>query len=291
MSGPLVYLAREPVKTAPNAPMIAVGIPTRATSPPEFYISLLQMMHPLNTRMTYIIQKGMLPAAARNAILDTAIKRGIAYVLFLDDDIVFPDITMYRMWVNAQRRPEAGVITAVYGTKLDPTEPFLYTDSGSGAFWDWPLGALVPIHSAGAGCMIVNVEYVKKLTLPFFDDVHTQSDTATATHRSTWGHDRYFMNKVRDEAGGVIYADTGLLLCHWDVQLQRGYILPPDAPCFQRPPLGESFVPIVDDGMISFRRMLPPVPDSGPFKGYLEWLGEGTLRPPRSIALVGTPDE
>lgn len=238
-------------------------------------MSLMQTIHPLNTKMTYIIQKGKLPADARNSILESALTRGIQYLLFFDDDVLFPDITIYRMWVNIQKHPEAGVITGVYGTKLDPVEPFLYTNSGDGAYWDWPLGALIPIHSAGAGCMIVNLSYVQKLSPPWFDDQISTGITENGQReRGSWGHDRYFMHRLAQEAGARIYADTGLLLAHWDTQIQKFYLIPPDATCFQQEPVGEAFIPAATpEGTVSWRRVVPRT-DNTQFLGYLEWLGQ-----------------
>ena len=168
MSGPIVYEAREIAKSSPEAPLVIVAIPTRGGAqggpPIEFTISLLQMQPPLNVHMAYCIQKGLLPAPARNAILETALKGGAAYVFFLDDDVLFPNMILYRLLTAARFHPEAGIISAVVPTKIEPCEPMLYVDQVSGAYWDWPLGALVPIESAGAGAMLVNLAHVSNIS-------------------------------------------------------------------------------------------------------------------------------
>lgn len=274
-----VYTGHEPIKTAPDAPKLAICIPTRGTVSVEFMISMLQLLNPLNVKLTYSIVKGKLPAAARNDIVAACIERGIGWAFFLDDDILFPDITLYRLWVHAQKHPEAALITGVYTTKVEPVEPEIYTDSGSGAFWDWPLGALVPIHSGGAGCMIVNLAYAAKLTPPYFNDVITeQDDVKLGEHRrQQWGHDRLFMSRLRDEAGGVIYADTGLLVSHYDAKSQHHFILQPDSPCFQVKPIGEAYVPSVDtDGIVQWSRIKGPYASDHveAFRGFLASLSE-----------------
>ena len=274
--------ARPRVKIPHDAPRVAIGLPVRKTSPIEFWISMMQLLPPLNVKLSYIIQKGAdapggkLPAEARNAILEKAFEDGVQYVWFLDDDVLFPDMALYRLWVAAQKHPEAACITGIYPTKADPCEPLLYASEEGGAYWDWPLGALVPIHSAGAGCMLVNLEYVAKLSPPWFNDIVVDHPTGTdEVRRQTWGHDRFFHNRLRDEAGGAIYADTGVLCGHWDVEHQRNYVIPPDAPCFQRPPAGESFVPFLDEqGVLSFRRLMPPPAGDSRFIGYLDWLSQ-----------------
>jgi hypothetical protein len=279
------HLARVQFKHASNAPRIAIGLPVRKASPVEFWISMMQLLPPLNVKLAYIIQKGAdskdgkLPAEARNAILAKAAEDGYQYVFFLDDDVIFPDMALYRLWVAMQKHPEAACITGIYPTKADPCEPLLYAGPEGGAFWDWPLGGLVPVHSAGAGCMLVNLAYVEKLEPPWFNDVvvdHANDDN----RRQTWGHDRFFHNRLRDEAGGVIYADTGVLCAHWDIENQRYYVIPPDAPCFQRPPVGESFVPFVNaTGDLAFTRFLQPPGGDQRFVGYLDWLSREQTTP------------
>jgi hypothetical protein len=247
---------------------------------------MLQMLPPLNVKLVYIMQKGAdvaggkLGAAARNAILTSAIEQGTPYVLFLDDDVLFPDMAAYRLWVAMQRHPEAGAITGIYGTKADPTEPLIYQDEGSGALWDWPLGALIPIHSAGAGIQIVNVAKVAELAPPWFDDVIHDAgyDASGLVQRHTWGHDRFFHIRLREEAKAVILADTGLICAHWDVAQQRAYMLPPDSPCYQRPAVGEAFVPFLEaNGAVNWTRFLGPAgAGAADFKGYLDWLQSRT---------------
>jgi hypothetical protein len=289
--GVQVYHARETIKISPDAIRLTIGVPTRGLGPIEFYLSLFQSLQPLNVRLSYSIQKGLLPAAARNRILHSAIERNTKYVIFLDDDMIFPDITLYRLYDNMKLHPEAACITAVYSSKLEPSEPFLYNTEGDGCFWDWPLGALVPVESAGAGCMIVDTDWVKKMDVPldadgiptWFDDqvtTRTTSDVRTRV-KASWGHDRLFMRRLQD-LGGVNYADTGLLLAHLDCETQRVYIIPPEAPCFQQMPRGEAFFPVYDEGgAIYFRRIGPVQTSPETFKGYLQYL-DSLAEPPET---------
>lgn len=278
------YPARLRFKLSADAAALAIGLPVRSTSPVEFWISMLQMLPPLNVKLHYIVQKGAdvpggkLGAAARNEILQSAINSGTPYVMFFDDDVLFPDMAAYRLWVAMQRRPGAGAVTGIYATKADPCEPLIYLDEGSGAFWDWALGDLIEIHSAGAGIQIVDMEAVKRIPPPWFNDVvhDGEKDADGLVRRFTWGHDRFFHIRLREEAKAPIYVDTGILCAHWDTEHQRAYLLPPDSPCFQRPPVGESFVPFLEpNGAVNWKRYLAdPKQGWAPFRGYLEWLAE-----------------
>ena len=117
---------------------------------------------------------------------------------------------------------------------------------------------------------------VAQLDPPWFNDVvHDDQKSADGlVRRHTWGHDRFFHIRLRDEAQAPIYVDTGLICAHWDTEHQRPYIIPPDAPCFQRPPEGESFVPFLEpNGAVNWTRMLAPSNNTemANFRGYIEW--------------------
>jgi len=289
--------ARSFTKNADSAPALGIALPVRKRSPVEFWMHLYQMLPPLNTKIGYMIQKadeknvvdGKLPAAARNALIERALSRDMQFLFFLDDDVLFPDITLYRMWVTLQKHREVGCITAVGGTKLTPSEPLIYQDGVQGAWWDWQLGAQVPIHSAWAGCMLVNLEYVKKMPEPWFNDVVTGVDGPPneRVKQNIWGHDRYFHKTMREQTGGIILADTGLLVAHFDADLQKSYILPPNSPPFTKPILGECFIPFFDDdGTVNWRRIIVADQPDPSFKTYLNWLQDQNKEPAPVISIL-----
>ena len=269
-------------KNADSAPYIAIGLPVRKRSPVEFWMCLFQMLPPLNVKLGYMIQKadeanvkeGKLPAEARNELIEKALERNAKYIFLVDDDVLFPDITLYRMWVSMRKNPEIACITAVGGTKLTPSDPLIYQEGIQGAWWDWSLGIQVPIESAWAGCMLVNLDFVKKMKAPWFNDVVTTPEvTDERAKMNIWGHDRYFHKKLRTEAGGIILADTGLLVGHFDADLQKTYLLDTDSPPFRRPFEGETFIPFHDgSGMVSWKRIYVADKPDLQFKTYLEWL-------------------
>lgn len=289
--------ARSFTKNSDSAPALGIGLPVRKRSPVEFWMALFQMLPPLNTKIGYMIQKadeanvkdGKLPAAARNSLIERALERDMKFVFFLDDDVLFPEITLYRMWVTMQKHPEMGCITAVGGTKLTPSEPLIYQEGVQGAYWDWQLGAQIPIHSAWAGCMLVNMSYVRKMPEPWFNDIviGVNGPPDERVKQNIWGHDRYFHQQMREKTGGLIIADTGLLVAHFDADLQKSYILPPNSPPFTRPILGESWIPFHDDdGTVSWRRIvLPDKPDTS-FKTYLQWLQDQNTKPDSVISMI-----
>lgn len=293
---------RSLTKNAEEAPALGIAIPCRKRSPVEFWMSVFQMLPPLNTKIGYMIQKadekhvkdGLLPAAARNALIERALARNMKFLFFVDDDVLFPDITLYRMWVQMQKHPEIACTTAVGGTKLTPSEPLIYQEGVQGAWWDWNLGVQIPIESAWAGCMLVNLDYVRKMEGPWFNDkvVGTDGPHDEKIKLNIMGHDRYFHKRLRNETGGLVVADTGLLVAHFDADLQKAYIFPPDSPPFRRDILGETFIPFHDDsGTISWRRIyIPDRPDKS-FKTYLQWLQDQNPVEEKSITIVPTEEK
>jgi hypothetical protein len=292
--------ARSFTKNAEDAPALGIALPVRKRSPVDFWMSLYQLMPPMNVKLGFLVQKaaetnvpdGKLPAAARNELIRRALQKGMSALFFLDDDVLFPDLTLNRMWISMQKHPGIACITAVGPTKLTPSEPLIYQEGVQGAWWDWHLGALVEIHSAWAGCMLVNLDYVRKLRDPWFNDVVTDAPEDGGHHkRNIWGQDRYFHRKLREHAGGLVMADTGLLVAHYDADLQKAYILPPDAPCFRKPILGEAFVTFIDKdtGYVNWRRIVQPDQPDLEFLSYLDWLKDRTPQA-APITLVPEPE-
>lgn len=292
--------ARSLTKNAQEAPMLGIAIPCRKRSPVEFWLSVFQLLNPLNVKIGYMIEKadeahvidGKLPAAARNSLLERALQRDMKFIFFLDDDVLFPDITLYRMWVQMQKNPQIACTTAVGGTKLTPSEPLIYQEGVQGAWWDWHLGAQVPIESGWAGCMLVNLDYVRKMKEPWFNDVVTSTEGPDdeKVKMNIWGHDRYFHRKLKTEAGGMVVADTGLLVAHFDADLQKSYILPPESPPFQKDILGETWIPFHGEGgQIFWRRIYIPDGPDRTFKTYLDWLQEKNPIQAPTIAML--PEE
>ncbi len=288
---------RSLTKNSGDAPLLGVAIPCRKRSPVEFWLSVFQMLSPLNVKMGYMIEKadeqhvidGKLPAAARNSLLERALSRDMGYIFFLDDDVLFPDITLYRMWVQMQKHPEVACITAVGGTKLTPSEPLIYQEGVQGAWWDWNLGVNVPIESGWAGCMLVNLDYVRKMREPWFNDVVTASPGPDneKVKMNIWGHDRYFHRKLKTEAGGIVVADTGLLVAHFDADLQKAYIFPPDAPPFKKPILGESWIPFHGDGgQVFWKRIYIEDHADTTFASYLDWVQKNNPSQESTISII-----
>jgi hypothetical protein len=87
-------------------------------------------------------------------------------------------------------------------------------------------------------------------------------------------------------------ADTGLLVAHFDADLQKAYILAPDAPPFQKPVIGETFFPFfLNNGAIGWRRIFVRDTPDTEFMGYLDWLAAQSSAKTEEISILSTQEE
>ena len=209
-------------KLAASAPTLIIGIPSRGKVSTEFMMSLIQLFNPLNMVITYVIQKGMLPAEAREAITKYALKAGAKYIFFVDDDMLLPPDTLYRLNQRMQTLPDAAIVSGIYSSKFEPVEPFVYKKFGTGAYWDFKKDAVEQVWAVGAGCLLVNLEYVKKMKEPYWLDEYGEING-----RPTFlGQDINFCHKIQKEAGGKVYIDSAINCGHQDINSGRIFHIP-----------------------------------------------------------------
>ncbi|MDI6760922.1 MAG: glycosyltransferase family A protein, partial [Candidatus Brocadiaceae bacterium] len=145
---------KQRIKLASDAPKLVIGIPIRGeideptlqgplittgrTIAPEFMVSMLQCLPPINTSTRFRLVKGKLGGPARDDIINDAIAWNAKYIIFLDDDVLFPDYTFSRLVKNMELYPDIGWLTGVYCTnKIGYSEPLIYQHYGDGAFWSF----------------------------------------------------------------------------------------------------------------------------------------------------------
>lgn len=218
----LVLAGMRQKKLLASAPTLIIGIPSRGKVSTEFMMSLVQLFNPLNMVVTYIIQKGMLPAEARESITKYALEVGAKYIFFIDDDILLPPDALYRLNQRMQTLPDAAIVSGVYSSKFDPVEPFVYKEFGAGAYWGFDKKEPEQVWAVGAGCLLVNLEYVKKMKSPYWMDEYGEING-----RATFlGQDINFCHKIQQEAGGKVYIDPIVNCGHQDINSGKIFHIP-----------------------------------------------------------------
>lgn len=218
----------------------APGFRIPALVPVQWALSHMNLITPLNTTMSYLVEFGRLSAEARQIMTQQAIRMNAKYILYWDDDTLPPQLGLYTLHNWMERHPEAGAISGVYTTRENPNEPLIYTKHGEGAAWDFPMGPgaePVPIFGAGAGFLLTRVEAIKDVQsklpegTPIWADERTVpgGDPDGHNRRIMWGHDVRFCHLL-NKNDWPVYVHGQVLCDHLDIGSATVYSIPDDTP-------------------------------------------------------------
>lgn len=175
---------------------IAICVPSRDIWKAKFGMSLCKMfavslLHS-NSDIAIMNEKGATVSFNRNKLVNQALKQKCDYILFLDDDMVFPHDTLLRLLAHdkdivgcncAKKQEECGSTGKdLEGRWITPKEE-----------------GLESIRYIGGAVLLIKTSVFENLTFPYF-----QEDVENG-----YGEDAYFCAKVRD-AGLEVFCDHGL---------------------------------------------------------------------------------
>jgi GT2 family glycosyltransferase len=187
---------------------IYVGIPTFKDLPFEFVLSLVDMIS--HSSKKYRILTGFCNRTFRNIARETLIETALAskadYLLFLDDDMVFPNDTIDRLVKH-----DVGVVSALAFGRKEPYSPcalnmcyradddiiaeeYLHINN-------WPKDALLRVDATGLACTLIKKEVLEAI------------GKYSCTSKEGAGEDVEFMRQCRFK-GYSPYVDTGLSIGH-----------------------------------------------------------------------------
>lgn len=216
------------------------GFIAQAVVPFQFLAQHMNWLPPLNVTLGYTFKTGLLSAEARQIMTQECLKiPTVKYIFYVDDDMIIPPMGLYTLYNDMERYPELGMVTGVYSTRQNPTEPLVYTEHGRGAAWDFEMGVgagLTDIMGAGAGCLLARVDAIKDWQeanpdTPIWCD--SSEYPASNGGRVTWGHDVRFVRNLR-EAGWRCCVDGKVLCGHYDLKTNQVFSVPADAPGFKK---------------------------------------------------------
>jgi hypothetical protein len=161
----------------------------------------------------YFVNIGrMFTPAAREQAARKAIEHSMDLIYFIDDDMIAPDDTFFRLFKSMQQSG-ADVICPLAFTRNPPYCPVLYASIDG---WDatnktdyfinnvvmnYPKNKLVEADACGFGAALINCAIFKKIEAPYF-----MCSEGT-------GEDILFCYKVR-KARGRVFMDTSLKIGH-----------------------------------------------------------------------------
>lgn len=221
-------------------PLVVLGVPTLEKRPLtwqwlDYYMAL---DFGLGVGVTRSRIEGHSVADARNAIVQTALNLGATYVLFISDDVLAPPNTFELL-----RRHREMMVTGVYWTKTDPTQPYIYRGLNQGPYTDWTMGEYFPVDWAGCDCLLVHTDVFRAIPAPWFS--HEWSYTAGTRPIALATEDLYFYTKAH-QAGFNLFCDSAVQCDHQDRATGRRFGLTHEMPQYARAHGGN----IVDEGYL-----------------------------------------
>ncbi len=156
-------------------------------------------------------------AGLRNDLVKVAQEKHAKWIWMVDDDTIPLRCDAVRMLISTleQHRHEGvKAVTGIYVTKSSVHEPVVFRKDGEGPSWDWKVGEVFPVESAGAGCLLISMDVFDTYTAPWFKGEHGKEDL-------------YFCGKLR-ELGYKMLAHGGVLCAHFDGEGEM-HTLPEDS--------------------------------------------------------------
>jgi len=140
-----------------NKPLFLIGIPTYGQHSFLFTQSLLGEIMPSNFSMQLRFIPGMEVGLARNILLQEARNMGCEYIMFRDEDTIAPANLVINLLQLLETHPDWTFAGGLYATKTRPPEPLVYTDWGTGPFYNFKRGELIPIKFTGMGASLIRM--------------------------------------------------------------------------------------------------------------------------------------
>ena len=149
-----------------------------------------------------------LPHIARNEIVRKAILYGAEYLMFLDDDMVFPENTLIRLLGHNK-----DYVSALAYQRIVPFDPCIYTTRGAngGILSDYRLKqGLIEVDATGLACCLIKMSVIKRV----IRQVSMKNKNSSGLFRFTrFGEDFNFCSDLK-KIGIKLYADTDLIIDH-----------------------------------------------------------------------------
>lgn len=100
-------------------------------------------------------------ADAQNLMAKKVVEEDINWIIYIEHDNVVPEDLFVRFgqYINERTHP---VVSGLYFTKADPSEPILYRGRGNSYYGDWKLGDKVMVDGIPFGCRLEDATLIKE---------------------------------------------------------------------------------------------------------------------------------
>lgn len=169
-----------------------------------FSVALTQLKHPPNTRVDWALCTDM--TRGRNMLVERSLEMGSEWILFMDDDHVFPSDILLRLLSHDQP-----IVGSLYLRRHSPFAPnaFLHLNDDFSYqpidLTTLPQEGLLKVKAVGTAGMLIRSEVFREIAEPWFEYGQV----------GKWGasEDIVFCEKAA-EAGFEVFVDLGAKLGH-----------------------------------------------------------------------------
>jgi hypothetical protein len=175
-----------------------------------FWVSVLQVLgnSPPNTRWDIGISTDI--PGARNTLVQRSLDVGSEWILFVDDDHVFPDDLLKKLLAH-----DKDIVAAPYLRRAGNHLPLVYSHRREDGLYEpidftqLPGEGLLKVHAVGAGCLLIRSEVFRAISsdADWFEHGRIQGRDWNAAE------DIIFCEKA-NEAGFEIFIDLGTPVGH-----------------------------------------------------------------------------
>lgn len=153
-----------------------------------------------------------LVAEAQNICVQEVIDKNYEWLFFHEDDVMLPP-DMFLKLNDYIRKGDTPIVSGLYYTKSNPSEPLVYRGRGNSFYDDWNRGDKVWVDGVPTGCLLIHSsilkalydeseEYValnKKVRKVFETPRKVWYDPETHKHEGAIGtSDLYFCDRIMD---------------------------------------------------------------------------------------------
>lgn len=173
-----------------------------------FSVCLTQLAHPPNTRIDWGISTDI--AGARNTLVQRSLDIGSEWILFLDDDQVFPPNTLMSLLAH-----EEDIVSALYLRRAGDHAPVAFSHRREDGLYEpldlseLPGEGLLKVHAAGAGGLLIRSEVFRAIS----DEPNWFEHGRVPNTDWNAAEDIIFCEKA-NAAGFNVYVDLGTPIGH-----------------------------------------------------------------------------
>lgn len=148
---------------------LLVATPTLGNVRIEWVMARYGQIIPPNWSMVQMIQamNGFIDMRyqthdAQNLIAKEAITKGFEWLLLVEDDTCLPPDAFVRFneHIRAATYP---VVSGLYYTKSEPSEPLIYRGRGNSFYENWKMGDQVMVDGVPTGCLLIRVKLLEAM--------------------------------------------------------------------------------------------------------------------------------